>query len=87
MAAEVIDNRVSAPRERPSRSDPYSVTVEYELHLGVGIQPASVAQILGDCYLPLAGDTHGKNLTSDSYFIQVPHMILCYGVTELRLRR
>ena len=70
MAAEVIDDRLSPPRERVGRDDAHAFTVEYELHFGVGIQSASVAQILGDRYLSLAGDTHGKNLTSDSYFTQ-----------------
>ena len=70
MAAEVIDNRLSPPRERVGRDDAYAFTVEYELHFGMGIQPASVTEILRDRYLSLAGDTHGKNLTGHSYFVQ-----------------
>ena len=70
MAAEVIDNRLSPTGEGTSGDDAYAFAVEYEIHFGMGIQPASIAQILGDRHLALAGDTHSKNLTSDSYLIQ-----------------
>jgi len=43
MAAKVTHNRLSPPREGACRDDAYAFTVEYEFHLGMGIQPASVA--------------------------------------------
>ena len=71
MTAEVIDECLSAARNRSRGEDAHPLAVKLELHLGMGVQPAPVAQFLGNRHLALAGDTHGKNLTSNSYFFIV----------------
>ena len=76
MAAEVIDDCLPPPRKRARGDDAHPLPVEQELDFGVRVQPALVPQFLGNRHLSLAGDTHSKNLTSDSYLVVVSHVAL-----------